>query len=151
MIPAPPFYHGKILIWIILIILAIYVMANFAKTGQFLKLSYFKNVELIDLLSFGNFYNNKKICTKGYYLQTPRLSILKVDPKDSEYIRSAWVKVPKGAEIITEVPQESRMVLATICGRFESKRAGEFGDPPVFNHQITVEKSEIHGDPFFAE
>ena len=99
-------------------------------------------------MSFGNFFDGKKICTKGYYVQTATSSILKVSLAEDEFTRSAWVNNLQNLEIIPQKSVETKAVIATICGHFESRRGGEFGIPPVWIHQITVENFKTEGDPF---
>lgn len=124
----------------------IYAFINWQESSKFFGFSPYKTVKLIDLLSFANLYKEKLVCTRGFYLQAEKLSIIKVSLEDDEYTRSAWVNNPKGREIITRVPGQTRAVEATLCGYFESRRAGEFGILPVWNHQLTVDNFETHGD-----
>lgn len=138
----------KLLIPIAIILAVIFGLYNWQRTGQFFGFSQYKNVDLTELLSFANLYSGKKICTQGFYVQTPTTSILKVSLSEDEFTRSAWVNNPTEKEIILQssyAPEKS--VQAKICGLFESRRAGEFGNPPVWNHQITVEKFETFGQP----
>jgi hypothetical protein len=138
----------KFLGLIIIISALIFGLYNWQKTGQFFGISTYKNVDLVQLLSYANLYSGKKVCTKGYYLQTPNISILKVSLEDDQFTRSAWISNPTEKPIILQsqyAPEKS--VQAKICGFFESRRAGEFGNPPVWNHQLTVEKFETFGQP----
>ena len=51
-------------------------------------------------------------------------------------------------EIIPANSAQPAAVITTICGYFESRRGGEFGSPPVWNHQLTVDSFKTEGDPF---
>ena len=136
------------LILVSLIVFLIYGFANWQKSGRFFGFSTYRTTALIDLLSFANFYNGKRVCTQGYYVQTLTLSIIKIDLAEDEFTRSAWVKNATGEEIIPNISRISnRYVEAKLCGYLESQRTGEFGLPPVWNHQITVEKFETFGEP----
>lgn len=131
-----------------LVAVVVYGFINWQKNGRLFGSSPYKNVGLIDLLSYANVYDGKKVCTKGFYVSTPSLSIIKVSLNEDEFTRSAWVKNSTGDEIIISIPAvPERYIEAELCGYFESGRAGEFGNPSVWNHQITVEKFQTFGDP----
>lgn len=133
-------------ILIIISLLIVFIYLNLQKRRRELEVPGYQNVDLVTLLSFGNFYNGKQVCTGGFYFQTDRLSIIKVSLKENEYTRSAWVSLPAGKEIITKISGKNRYVVASICGYFESHRTGEFGSPAVWNHQLTVEEFKTLGD-----
>jgi hypothetical protein len=136
------------LILVIMIVVFVFGLVNWQKTGQFFGISAYKNVDLVALLSFANLYSGKKICTEGFYVQTPGVSILKVSLSEDEFTRSAWINNPTEKEIILQSPYApEKSVQAKICGFFQSSRGGEFGNPPVWNHQLTVEKFEILDQP----
>jgi len=40
----------------------------------------------------------------------------------------------------------TKAVKAKLCGKFESRRAGEWGTPAVWNHNLTVDKFDILGE-----
>lgn len=136
-----------------LIILAIIVGAlfygfiNWQKSGNFFGFSPYKEVKLVDLLSFGNLYDGKKVCSEGFYVKTPDLEILKVSMQEDRFTRSTWVNNQSGQDIIfTTSAASSKYVWARLCGSFLSHRGGEFGRPSVWNHQLTVEKFETFGE-----
>lgn len=119
--------------------LLIYLFVNWQKDE--------KSVAIVDLLSFANFYNEKKVCTRGYYVETEAYTILKASIAEDVFTRSIWIKNPTEKEIIIKVPGISdRYIDAKICGFFETTRAGEFGIPSVWNHQLTVEKFQTYGE-----
>lgn len=143
------FYHGKLAVELLLVIalvgVSLYSLINLSRYGQFFGKAEYKKIDLIELLSYGNVRNEKNVCTEGYFVKTDKLSILKVSLSDDQFTRSAWIRTE--GEIINQYPgSDNRYVRAVICGFFESKRAGEFGDPPVWNHQITVSSYETLGD-----
>lgn len=147
-------HHGKLGIELLLLIslvgVSVYSIVNLAKFGQFFGHEQFKKIDLVELLSYGNIYNKKNICTEGYFVKTESLSILKVNLSENQYTRSAWINTDK--QIVTDFPGlGDRYVKAMICGYFESARNGEFGEPPVWNHQITVSTYETIGDTLRLE
>jgi hypothetical protein len=151
------FYHRKIkrpegfitglLLLTAIVGFSIYSMVNFAKYGSIFKKTKYNRVELVELMSYGNFHNGKNVCTKGYYVEDDKLRLLKLSLEEDRFTRTAWV-ITENREIITRVPGAStKAVEAEICGKFESARDGEFGEPPVWIQQITVDSYETFGDP----
>lgn len=131
---------------VLIIVLVFWTLTKWQMGSQFFGFSPYKTVRLIDLLSYGNLYDGKRVCTRGYYVDTINYTILKVSLADSELSRSAWVSDLENREIITRVPGKDRAIIAEICGYFQSKRGSEFGRAPFWNHQIIVEKYETFGD-----
>lgn len=126
---------------------SIYGIVNFAKFGKLWGKPDYLTVEIVELLSFGNLYNGRNVCTRGYFVEDEELSLLKVRLDEDRLTRTAWVNTG-GKEIITMIPVAgTRAVVAEICGKFESARSGEFGDPPVWIAQITVDSYKTLGDP----
>lgn len=141
----------KLPIWSIIVVglaaLIIYSFNNFQKSGSFLPLKTYKTVNLIELLSFGNFYNQKKICTRGYYVLGEGLEILKIKLDDDNFERSTWISNLTQKDIIlTSVVTPSKYVDAKLCGLYHFKRLGGWGSPPVWNHLLEVEKFETFGE-----
>mgnify|MGYP001596116081 CR=1 FL=1 len=131
---------------VILVGFSIYAIVNFARYGQVFGKPKYIRVELVELLSFGNFYNGKSVCTRGYYVEDEKLRLLKVSLAEDRYTRVAWV-ITGNLEIITRIPgAKAKFVEAELCGEFESSRNGEFGEPPVWIAQITVESYKTFGD-----
>ena len=131
----------------IIIAFSVYASLNWQKVSTLWKVNGYKSVNLIDLLSYANLYNSQNICTTGFYLESDHLSIIKVSLDDDEYPHSAWIKNTSGKRFFDETNTgRMRSVKTKVCGKFESHRGGEFGDPPVWNHQITVESFEVKGD-----
>lgn len=123
---------------------SVYASLNWQKVSTIWKMKDYKSVNLIDLLSYANFYNGQNICTQGFYTQSDHLSIIKVSLADDEYTHSAWINNTSGKKFFyEEAGNQTRSVKAKVCGKFESHRGGEFGNPPVWNHQITVESFEL--------
>src|SRR3972149_10138868 len=124
-----------------------YGFVSWQTSGNFSGFSPYKEVELVDLLSFGNLYDGKKVCTKGYYVKTHDLEILKVSMEEDRLTKSTWVNNQSGKDIIfTYSAAPSKYVWARLCGSFQSERGGEFGEPSGWNHQLTVEKFETFGE-----
>lgn len=124
-----------------------FIFIRWQQSSSFFGFSPYKEVHILDLLSFANLYSGKKICTKGYYVESPSYSILKVSLKEDEFTRAAWVNA-NDHDIIPGIASEEKSVIATICGYFESRRNGEFGYPAVWNHQLTVDSLKTEGEPF---
>ena len=124
-----------------------YGFINWQRSGNFFGFAPYKEVKLVDLLAFGNLYDCKKVCSTGYYVKTPDLEILKVSMEEDRFTRSTWINNQTGKDIIfSTTSSSSKYVWAKLCGSFESHRAGEFGNPSVWNHQLTVEKFETFGE-----
>lgn len=105
------------------------------------------DVDLLRLLSYSNFYDDKFVCTRGYYVKTNSLSIIKVSIIEDEFKRSAWVKTLPGLEILKTTPAEPKKYIdASICGFFETGRAQAIGAPALWNHQLTAIKFETYGE-----
>ena len=105
----------------------------------------YRNVAIGELLSYANFYDGKKICTKGYYVETQIYSVIKVSLHEDEFTRSAWVNTGDH-EIFASKSYDKQAIIATICGYFESRRDGQFGTSPFWIHQITVESFKTEGE-----
>lgn len=143
---------GGFALWVILLIGAviafIYFSSNFAKYGNFLGNPNAVQIDLIELLSAGNLYDGKQVCTKGYFVENGDYFVLKVSLREDEFTRSAWINT-NGKKIIRDsiYPNQTKYVEAQICGKFQSMRGGEFGTPAVWNHQITVDSYKTFSDP----
>lgn len=132
---------------IITVGILVYGFINWQKSGIFFGFSPYKEVRLVDLLSFGNLYDGKKVCSTGFYIKTPDLEILKVSLEEDRYTRSTWINNQTGKDIIfSTTSSSSKYVWARLCGSFESHRGSEFGTPSVWNHQLTVEKFQTFGE-----
>ena len=124
-----------------------YGFVNWQRSNNFFGFAPYKEVKLVDLLSYGNLYDGKKVCSEGFYVKTPDLEILKVSMDENRFTKSTWVKNQSEKEIIfTYYAAPSKYVWARLCGSFQSQRGGEFGEPSVWNHQLTVEKFETFGE-----
>lgn len=131
------------ILFLAIVTAGIYASLNWQKVSTLWKMNGYKSVNLIDLLSYANVYNNQNICTTGFYLESDHLSIIKVSLDNDEYTHSAWVNNTSGKRFFDEAGAgQTRSVQTKVCGKFESRRGGEFGNPPVWNHQITVESFE---------
>lgn len=131
---------------VIIVGLLIYALLNISKYGHYLGKPKYNRVELVELLSFGNFYNGKDVCTRGHYVEDEKLKILKVRLDEDRFTRAAWVETGE-REIITRLPNSGmRSVEVEICGLFQSSRNGEFGEPSVWITQITVASYKTFGE-----
>jgi hypothetical protein len=67
--------------------------------------------------------------------------------EEDRFTRSTWINNLTGKDIIfIYSAATSKYVWARLCGSFESHRGGEFGNPSVWNHQLTVKKFETFGE-----
>lgn len=123
----------------LLISVFIYGAANFQSYGNVFGKRSFQKVELTQLLSYGNVYSGKDICTQGIYIESDKLTIIKVDLEEDQFTKSAWIDNPTGKSLIFDASKKANKAIdAEICGSFLSGRGGEYGEPSVWNHQITV-------------
>src|SRR3989344_9376468 len=114
----------------------IYGFVNWQQNGSFFGFSPYKEVKLVDLISLGNLYDGKKVCTEGYYVKTHDLEILKVSMEEDRLTKSTWVNNQSGKDIIfTYSAAPSKYVWARLCGSFQSQRGSEFGEPYIWNQQ----------------
>lgn len=128
----------------------IYAFVNFQKTGQLLgkPKGGYKFVQLIDLLAYASTYNDKKICTRGFYIEASTFRIIKVNLNDDEFTKSMWVNNLAGDEIIPKIGvSQDKYVDTQLCGLFRFTRGGEFGQPAVWNYQMDVENFKNYGEP----
>lgn len=144
-------HFGFIPFWFLIVVIvvgaAIYALVNFSKYGDFLARPDYSSVNISELFSYGNFYSGKRVCTAGYYVEADGLNILKISLDEDRFTRTAWVDLADH-EIITKIPGAgTRAVLTEICGKFEASRSGEFGEPPVWIAQITVDTYKTLEDP----
>lgn len=142
--PREPFEsHFKGMFVILLLIVAIFlIIFNFLDWQR----KEVRSVDLVRLLSYANLYDKKFVCTRGYYVKTESLSIIKVSLDEDEFKRSSWVKILPGIEILRTTPAEPKKYTdATICGLFETGRAQGVGSLALWNHQLTAIKFQTHG------
>ena len=144
----PGNFSFGLLILVAVVAISIYSLVNISNYGTYFGKPKYRRIELVELLSFGNFYNGREVCTRGYYVEGEKLHILKVNLSEDRFTRASWVQTG-GDEIITKIPGSSmKAVEAELCGKFESARNGEFGEPPVWIAQITVSSYKTFGDVF---
>ena len=146
------FVSFVLLISAIIVGTILYGFISWQKSDSFFGFSPYKDVGLADLLSFGNLYDGKKVCSVGYYVKAPDLEILKVSMEEDRFTKSTWVENQSGKDIIFTTPAApAKYVWAMLCGKFQSHRGGEFGEPSVWNHQLTVKKFETFGEEIRLE
>lgn len=138
-----------LLLLVILIGFSIYAMINYSNYGKILGKNPVDNIALTELLPYANLYDGKNLCTRGIYVQGNSLSIIKVNLNDDKFTKSIWVKVAPGNNLIIDASgSQNRAVEAKICGYFESHRGGDFGEPSIWNHQLTVKTFDKLGESF---
>lgn len=124
---------------------SIYIFLNWQASSMLLGFGPYRKVSLAELLSYANFYDGKKVCTKGYFVETQNYSVIKVSLNEDEFTRSAWVKIGD-QKIFPTKSYDKSAIVATICGYFESRRDGAFGTSPFWIHQITIESFKTEGE-----
>ncbi len=133
-----------------LAILAGIVLAilNRQKISDFFNWGGYRQVDFSTLVSYGNFYDTKNVCTRAFYLQTPQKKVLAINLKSSDSGHEIWVENPTGNEVISSVDSlPQRAVDAQICGKFEKGR-NSFGNSSLWNFQLTVDHFQTYGDAF---
>lgn len=103
----------------------------------------YQEVELNNLFSVANVYNGKNVCTKGYYIESMGLSVLKTTFDSDFYNRSIWIENTGDKKIFVDALGDSKGALAKLCGKFLLGRGSGFGQLSIWNHQITVDDFEL--------
>lgn len=135
----------KSIIFIAIVAFIIYSLIAWQKSGRLFGFEPYKHVDLINLLSFGNLYDGKKVCSRGYYVLGDSVEIFKVSLNDNQFARSAWVQNNSGRDIIlTSDRSITKEIDAKLCGKYNFRRAGEWGNPPVWNHLLEVDTFETY-------
>lgn len=144
---------GTILTLIIAIcIIVAYALLNWQRYGTFWGKRGFENVELVNLISFSALYDGKTICTKGYVIEGNNSTFIKTGVSGSRFEGSAWLINNTGRSFIFNTSNlVTKAVMARVCGSFQSKRDGEFGNPPFWRHQLTINEFSGLGAPFAVE
>ncbi len=133
-------------------IIVAYELLNWQRYGTFWGRRGYENVELVNLITFASFYDGKNVCTKGYVTEGNNSSFIKTDVSGSRYEGSAWLVNNIGHSFIFNTSNTvTKSVLGRVCGNFQSKRDGEFGNPPFWKHQLTIGEFSSLGEPFAVE
>ena len=133
-------------------IIVAYALSNWQKYGTFWGKRDYENVELVNLISFASLYDGKYVCTKGYVIERNNASFIKTDVSGSRFEGSAWLINNTGRSFIFNTSSSvTKAVTSRVCGQFESKRDGEFGNPPFWRHQLTINDFSGLASPFAVE
>ncbi len=127
------------IVLIIIIAVSAYALSNWQKYGSFFGKRGYENVKLVDLVSFANLYNGKDVCTNGYVIEGNNASFIKDGVTGSRFEGSAWVVNNTSSNFIFNTSTTvTKAVMARVCGHFVSKGETEFGNPPYWKHQLTI-------------
>lgn len=124
---------------IIIIAVSAYALSNWQKYGSFIGKRGYENVKLVDLVSFGKLYDGKDICTSGYVIEGNNTSFIKDGVTGNKFEGSAWIVNKTGKNYIFNTSNTvTKAVMAKVCGHFVSNGQSEFGNPPYWKHQLTI-------------
>lgn len=138
----------KLLFLIIVIVGFWYAWTNNFAPLQKIKVFFgagYQDVEVENLFSIANLYNGKNVCTKGYYIESTGVNVLKQTFDGDIYNKSMWVVNNSGKKILVNALEDGKGASLKLCGKFESGRGSGFGQPSIWNHQITVQDFELLG------
>lgn len=141
---------GSLLIVLIIIIaVSAYTLPNWQKYGSLFGKRGYENVALANLLSFAAVYDGKNICTKGYVIEGNGTTFIKSETSGSRFDGSAWIVNKANPNFIFNTSNTvTKAVMARVCGNFVTKRDGEFGNPPFWRHQLTINEFSALGNSF---
>ena len=133
----------------IIVIIPAYALSNWQKYGSFFASRDFKNVEFVNLIGFANLYKGQNVCTKGYIVEGKDMLFIKNELGGSRFESSAWIVSAAGKSFLFNTSDTvPKAVTGRVCGRFESKPESDFGNPPFWKHQLTINEFDKLGDPF---
>lgn len=142
-------FSSLIIVLIIVVVFAAYTLSNWQKYGSFIGKRGQENVKLVDLISFAKLYDGKDICTKGYVIEGSNTSFIKDEVTGSRFEGSAWIVNNTGQNFLFNTSNTvTKAVTARVCGRFVSKGEVEFGNPPFWKHQLTINEFSGLEGPF---
>ena len=156
------FYHAflqknirgylQVSIWFLILVIALLIVSNkFVNWKQYIKkLTNGGNskVDISSLISYSNFYRDKYICTEGIHVKSSTFNILKADLGTDQFKSSIWMEYKEGKEgKFDTYIKNGYAAKVAVCGEFESGRGLSFGNPAVYNHQITVDEYELLENP----
>src|SRR3989344_5531850 len=104
-----------------------------------------KDVETGQLIGFGNLYDGKNICTKGYLIQMSTSIVIKQNLSNDILNNSIWVNNVSGKSFFVDGLGENKAAPARVCGKYQSGRGKGFGQPSIWNQQIDVSDFELLG------
>ena len=118
--------------------------ASFQKIKNFFGNGY-QEVDVSSLFSISNIYSGKNVCAKGYYIESMGISVLKPTFDGDLYNKSVWIVNATGRKIFVDALGDGKGALSKLCGKFESGGGKGFGQPSLWNYQITVEDFQLLG------
>ena len=121
-----------------------YGSINWQKYGNILGKK--QDIALIDLMKFANLNDGKNFCTKGYLIQFEGITVLKTTADNDLYKQSVWINNVSGKSFFVDALGDNKAAGARVCGKFESGRGMGFGQPSIWNQQISVQSFEITGE-----
>jgi len=131
------------------IIILAYGLLNWQEYGTFFGRPGFENVQLVNLITLASFYDGKNVCTEGYVVEGNNTYFIKTGVSGSRYEGSVWLINNTGDSFIFNTSNTvTKAVLGKVCGNFQSKRDGEFGNPPFWRYKLTINKFNQLEDPF---
>ena len=133
------------IVLLIIIVVSAYALSNWQRYGSFIGKRGYENVKLVDLISFGELYDGKDVCTNGYVIEGNNSSFIKDGITGNKFEGSAWLINNTGKNYFFNTSSTvTKAVSARVCGHFVSERDGEFGNPPYWRNQMTInEFSEL--------
>src|SRR3989344_6408801 len=96
-----------------------YFLLQNTPSGERLKTYFgsgYSQVNAGDLFSTANLYNGKKVCAKGYYIESAGTSVLKATIDAETYHNSAWVVNSSGKQIFVDAMGDGKWANAKLCG-----------------------------------
>src|SRR3989344_1855506 len=118
-----------------------YGAINWQKYGNFTGKK--QDIALIDMIKFANLNDGKNLCTKGYLIQLQGATVLKTAANNDLYKQSVWINNVSGKSFFIDALGDNKAAQARVCGKFESGRGKGFGQPSIWNQQISVQSFEI--------
>ncbi len=129
-----------------------YGLLNWQRYGTFLGKRGFENVVLVNLISFSKLYDGRRICTKGYVIEGNNVAFIKTGVSGDRFEGSAWLVNKTGQSFIFNTSNSvTKAVSARVCGYFQSNGQAEFGNPPFWKHQLTINEFSGLGEPFAVD
>ena len=121
-----------------------YGATNWQKYGRFWGKEA-KDVDIKTLTGFGNFYDGKTICTRGYLIQMSESTVLKKNLSSDILNDSIWVNNVSQKSFFVDALGDNKGAFARVCGLYQSGRGKGFGKPSIWNQQIDVGDFELLG------
>ena len=120
-----------------------YGAVNWQKYGNILGKR--QDIAFGNLTSLANFYDGKDICTSAYLIQYQDAVVLKASIDGDLFKNSVWVNNVSGKSFFVDALGNNKAAQARVYGKFESGRGMGFGQPSIWNQQISVDIFKIIG------